>query len=164
MGTTTVIRGQEWYQSLPVHIELSHAFGYKPFKYAHTPNICVVDELTGNKRKISKRKDPFADVRHYLKLGYPTTAVVEYLLNLLNSDFEIWRKNNPDLPYQEFPFTVKKIGVTNPMFDFLKLNDISKTIISKYTAEQVYEELLAWAKEWKIEDVESASCCFMCWK
>ena len=154
MGTTTVIRGQEWYQSLPVHIELSQAFGYKPFKYAHTPNICVIDEETGNKRKISKRKDLFADVRHYLKVGYPTNAVVEYLLNLLNSDFEMWRKNNPDLHYTEFPFAVKKIGVTNPMFDFMKLNDISKTIISKYTAEKVYDELLAWAKEWSESDVK----------
>ena len=153
MGTTTVTRGQEWYQSLPVHIELAHAFGYKPFKYAHTPNICVLDEKTGNKRKISKRLDTFADVRFFLKKGYPTTAVVEYLLNLLNSDFEIWRKNNPDLPYQEFSFSVKKIGVTNPMFDFMKLNDISKTIISKYTAEKVYEDLLAWAKEWSEKDV-----------
>ena len=154
MGTTTVIRGQEWYQSLPVHIELAKAFGYTPFKYAHTPNICVVDEETGNKRKISKRKDPFADVRHYLRVGYPTAAVVEYLLNLLNSDFEIWRKNNPDTSYTDFPFAVKKIGVTNPMFDFAKLNDISKTIISRYTAEKVYEELLSWAKEWKTEDVD----------
>lgn len=153
MGTTTVTRGQEWYQSLPVHIELSKAFGYEPFKYAHTPNICVLDD-NGNKRKISKRKDAFADVRHFLKMGYPTVAVVEYLLNLLNSDFEIWRKNNPDLPYTEFPFAVNKIGVTNPMFDFMKLNDISKTIISKYTAEKVFEELLAWAKEWKAEEVE----------
>lgn len=154
MGTTTVTRGQEWYQSLPVHIELSHAFGYKPFKYAHTPNICVLDE-NGNKRKISKRKDAFADVRHFLKLGYPTTAVIEYLLNLLNSDFEIWRRNNPDLPYQEFPFSVKKIGVTNPMFDFMKLNDISKTIISKYTSEKVYEDLLKWAKEWSEKDIST---------
>ena len=153
MGTTTVIRGQEWYQSLPVHIELAHAFGYKTFKYAHTPNICVLDE-NGNKRKISKRKDAFADVRHFLKMGYPTTAVIEYLLNLLNSDFEIWRKNNPDLSYTEFPFAVKKIGVTNPMFDFLKLNDISKTIISKYTAEKVFNKLLAWAKEWSEKDVQ----------
>lgn len=154
MGTTTVIRGQEWYQSLPVHIELSKAFNYEPFKYAHTPNICVIDEVTGNKRKISKRKDTFADVRYFLRTGYPTTAVVEYLLNLLNSDFEIWRKNNPDLPYNEFPFAVEKIGVTNPMFDFAKLNDISKTIISRYTAEQVYQDLLAWAKEWKEDDVK----------
>ena len=155
MGTTTVTRGQEWYQSLPVHIELSQAFGYKPFKYAHTPNICVLDEVTGNKRKISKRKDPFADVRFYFKKGYPKVAIVEYLLNLLNSDFENWRKQNPDLPYTEFPFSMKKIGVTNPMFDFAKLNDISKTIISRYTAEQVYENLLAWANDWGEENIET---------
>jgi len=147
MKTTTVVRGQEWYQSLPVHIELSKAFGFKPFKYAHTPNICVLDE-NGNKRKISKRKDSFADVRFFLKTGYPVEAIVEYLINLLNSDFEIWRKNNPDLHYTEFPFSVKKIGVTNPMFDFMKLNDISKTIISKYTTEKLYGELISWAKGW----------------
>ncbi len=154
MHTTIVVRGQDWYQSLPVHVELSQAFGYKPFKYAHTPNICILDSETGNKRKISKRKDSFADVRFYLKQGYPINAVIEYLLNLLNSDFEIWRKNNPDLPYQEFPFSMKKIGVTNPMFDFMKLNDISKTIISRYTAEQVYENVLTWAKEWSENDVK----------
>lgn len=154
MGTTTIVRGQEWYQSLPVHIELSRAFGFEPFKYAHTPNICVVDEKTGTKRKISKRKDSFADVRFFLKKGYPVTAVIEYLLNLLNSDFEIWRKNNPSLPYTEFPFDIKKIGVTNPMFDFLKLNDISKTIISRMTAEEVYNNALENAKEWREEDVK----------
>lgn len=151
MGTTTVIRGQEWYQSLPVHLELSKAFGFKPFKYAHTPNICVIDEATGNKRKISKRKDKFADVRFFLNKGYPTIAVIEYLLNLLNSDFEIWRKSNPDLSYTEFPFSLSKFGVTNPMFDFLKLNDISKTIISKMTAEEVFNNALNWAKEWNEE-------------
>lgn len=155
MGTTTIVRGQDWYQSLPVHLEISEAFGYKPFKYAHTPNICILDAVTGNKRKISKRKDTFADVRFFLKTGYPIEAVVEYLLNLLNSDFEIWRRNNPDLHYSEFPFSVKKIGVTNPMFDFMKLNDISKTIISRYTAEKVYDELLSWANTWSQDDVKT---------
>ena len=153
MGTTTVVRGQDWFQSLPVHIELSQAFGFEPFKYAHTPNICIIDEKTGNKRKISKRKDSFADARFFLMKGYPVQAVIEYLLNLLNSDFEIWRKNNPDLPYTDFPFDIKKVGVTNPMFDFMKLNDISKTIISKMTAEQVYENALKNACEWRSEDV-----------
>ena len=153
MGTTMVIRGQEWYQSAPVHIELAKALNLKPFNYAHTPNICVLDEK-GNKRKISKRKDTFADVRFFLKQGYPTTAVIEYLLNLLNSDFENWRKQNPTLPYTEFPFEIGKIGVTNPLFDFLKLNDISKTIISKYNAEEVYNSALTWAKEWNEKDYE----------
>ena len=147
MQTSIIVRGQEWYQSLPVHIELANAFGFKPFKYAHTPNICILDE-NGNKRKISKRKDAFADVRFFIKKGYPVEAILEYLLTLLNSDFEIWRKNNPDKSIKEFPFEIKKIGVTNPLFDFLKLNDISKTIISKLTAEEVYQNLLSWSKIW----------------
>ncbi len=154
MHTTIVVRGQDWYQSLPVHIELAQAFGYEPFRYAHTPNICVLDEKTGNKRKISKRKDSFADVRFYLKTGYPIDAVIEYLLNLLNSDFEIWRKNNPNLHYSEFPFSIKKIGVTNPMFDWAKLNDISKTIISRYSADRVYDELKKWANEWDTDSLK----------
>ncbi len=154
MGTTTIVRGQDWYQSLPVHIELSHAFGFKPFKYAHTPNICVLDEK-GHKRKISKRKDTFADARFFLKSGYPVESVIEYLLNLLNSDFEQWRKNNPTLHYTEFPFELKKIGVTNPMFDFNKLDDVSRGVISRFSAEDVYDKALAWAKEWNKDLVKT---------
>lgn len=153
MHTSIIVRGQEWYQSLPVHIELSRAFGFQPFKYAHTPNICVLDE-NGNKRKISKRKDSFADVRFFFKKGYPINAIIEYLLTLLNSDFELWRKNNPNLPYTEFPFSLKKIGVTNPLFDFMKLDNISKTIISHYTADEVYNNAIAWASEWNKEDLK----------
>lgn len=153
MHTSIIVRGQEWYQSLPVHIELSHAFGFTPFKYAHTPNICVLDE-NGNKRKISKRKDSFADVRFFLNKGYPINAIIEYLLTLLNSDFEMWRKNNPDLPYTKFPFSLKKIGVTNPLFDFMKLDNISKTIISHYSAEEVYNNAITWAREWNKDDLK----------
>ena len=153
MHTSIIVRGQEWYQSLPVHIELSRAFGFAPFKYAHTPNICVLDE-NGNKRKISKRKDSFADVRFFLNKGYPINAIIEYLLTLLNSDFEMWRKNNPDLPYTKFPFSLKKIGVTNPLFDFMKLDNISKTIISHYSAEEVYNNAITWAREWNKDDLK----------
>lgn len=157
MKTTVIVRGQDWYQSLPVHIELNRAFGFKPFRYAHTPNICILDENTGNKRKLSKRKDAFADVRFFLEKGYPIVAVIEYLLTLLNSDFEMWRKNNPTFSYTEFPFSLKKIGVSSPLFDFMKLNDISKTIISKMTAAEVYDETVKWAKEWDKEKLDILS-------
>lgn len=157
MKTTVIVRGQDWYQSLPVHIELNRAFGFKPFRYAHTPNICILDENTGNKRKLSKRKDAFADVRFFLEKGYPIVAVIEYLLTLLNSDFEMWRKNNPTFSYTEFPFSLKKIGVSSPLFDFMKLNDISKTIISKMTAEEVYDETVKWVNEWDKEKVDILS-------
>ncbi len=150
MGTTIVVRGEEWYPSLSAHLELFNALGFKPPKYAHTPVICKLDK-NGNKRKLSKRKDPEADVRFFIEEGYPKVAVIEYLLNLLNSDFEIWRTNNPTLSYKEFPFSISKIGSNNPMFDFIKLADISKNYISRLSADEVYTMLVEWAKRFDID-------------
>jgi len=149
MHTTTVIRGEEWYQSLASHIELFEAFGLKHPKYAHTPVICKLDG--GNKRKISKRKDVEADSRSFRILGYPKEAVIEYLITLANSDFEDWRAANPDEHYSNFPFSISKVGSNNPIFDFAKLNDISKNYIAKLTATEVYDQVLAWAKEFNKE-------------
>ena len=146
MGTTIVVRGEEWYPSLASHLELFDALKLPRLKYAHTPVICKNDE-TGAKRKLSKRKDPEADARYFIEKGYPKTAVVEYLINLLNSDFELWREKNPFAHYEEFNFSISKIGSNNPMFDFNKLNDISKTIISKMSATEVYNNVLTWAQE-----------------
>ncbi len=151
MGTTTVVRGEEWYPSLAAHIEGFKAFGFEPPKYAHTPVICKIDEQTGNKRKLSKRKDPEADARYFLQAGYPTETVLEYLMNLLNSDFENWRAQNPLLPYTEFTFAVDKIGSNNPMFDMVKLEDVSKNIISYYPPEKLADHVLAWAEEFDSE-------------
>ena len=146
MGTTVIVRGEDWFQSVASHVELFEAFGFKVIPYLHTPNICKLDE--GKKRKLSKRKDPEADCRFYLEDGYPVVAVKEYLLNLINSDFEEWRKNNPKLDYIEFPFAPEKISSGNPMFDMIKLNDESKDYISRLNSFDVYNQLLAWAKEY----------------
>lgn len=143
MGTTVVVRGEEWYQSVASHLELFDKFGFNRIKYAHTPVICKLDE--GKKRKLSKRKDPEADCRFYLQDGYPITAVKEYFLNLLNSDFEDWRKENPRKHYLEFQFSVSKIGSGNPIFDIAKLNDVSKDYIARLTAEEFYDEFMNWA-------------------
>ncbi len=152
MGTTIVVRGEEWYPSVAAHLEIFKALNLKPPKYAHTPVISKIDN--GNKRKLSKRKDPEADVRYYIEQGYPIDSVIEYVLNLLNSDFENWRAKNPHADISEFDFSIKKIGSNNPMFDFDKLNNISKTVISKYSAEKVYENLLNWAKVYNKEFAE----------
>jgi len=150
MGTTIVVRGEEWYPSLSAHIELFDALNVPRMKYAHTPVICKLDE-EGNKRKLSKRKDPEADVRYYLENGYPIVAVVEYLINLLNSDFEIWRTNNPHKDYHEFDFNITKISLNNPMFDFDKLDNVSKNIICLWDSEKVYTECLKWAEKYNPE-------------
>lgn len=147
MGTTTVIRGEEWYPSVSAHLELFDALNLPAPKYAHTPVISKYDNIDGNKRKLSKRKDLEANVEFYIETGYPVQSVIEYVINLLNSDFEQWRAKNPLAPLSQFDFSIKKIGSNNPMFDFDKLNNISKTVISKYSANQVYDELLVWAEK-----------------
>ena len=147
MRTTLVVRGNEWFSSYPSHLEVFYALGFKRVKYIHSPLICKIDE-NGNKRKISKRKDKEADMRFFLIEGYPTSSVVEYLMNIANSSFEPWRKANPFAPIDEFIFKSNKIGVSDPMFDINKLNDISKTIISKMTADEVVTHWSNWAKEY----------------
>ena len=151
MHTTTVVRGEEWWPSLNVHIEIFEALGLKPPKYAHTPVVCKLDEATGNKRKLSKRHDPEADTRYFVEKGYPTVVLNEYLLNLINSDFENWRKANPSLHYTEFPFSIKKISSSNPMFDMVKINDISKNIISTIPSKELVRNIVDWANEYDTE-------------
>lgn len=151
MHTTIVIRGEEWWPSLNAHLEIFRALGIKPPKYAHTPVVCKIDENTGTKRKLSKRYDPEADTRYFVAEGYPTIAINEYLLNLLNSDFENWRKANPDKHFSEFPFSIKKISSSNPMFDLVKINDIAKNIISTIPATELLNQILDWAKDYDEE-------------
>ena len=147
MGVTTVVRGEEYISSTPVHLEIIDALGFDRFKYCHNPLICKIPE-NGNKRKISKRHDPEADMRYYFENGYPIESVLEYLLNLISSSFEEWRRNNPELSWKEFKFGINDITAVSPIFDLVKLNDISKNIISKMTAEEVFNNVLKWAKEY----------------
>ena len=149
MRVTQVIRGDEWVSSLPLHLELFRALGFKPPKYAHTATI-MKDE-NGSKRKISKRKDPEAAVSYYHEEGIPADAVVEYLLNIANSTFEPWRRANPNKPVEEFDLQLNKMSVSGAVFDMVKLLDVSKNVISKYTAEKIYEETLKWAEKYNQE-------------
>lgn len=153
MGTTVVVRGEEWLPSYPLHKEIFDALGYKQPQYIHTPLIYKFNEK-GNKIKISKRKHPEADMRFFDKEGYDKQAIIEYLMNLINSNFEIWRSKNKNADIMEFPFDGFNITANTPIFDFVKLNDVSKEIISHYTAEECYAQLLAWAREYSLENVD----------
>lgn len=145
MGTTHVVRDESWLSTLPFHIQLFKALGFKMPKYCHTAQALKLDN--GNKRKISKRKDPEFGLAYYHAQGYPVSAVREYLLTMLNSNFEEWRLANPDRPLESFKFTTKKMSVSGFLFDLDKLNDISKNVVSRMTADEVYDFTLAWAKE-----------------
>lgn len=149
MHTTTVVRGEEWISSTPLHIELFNDFGFKVPKYAQVPSILKEDD--GKKRKISKRKDPEAAVDYYHKEGIPSDAVCEYLMNIINSSFEGWRKGNPDKKMTEFKMELSKMGVSGAVFDMVKLLDVSKNVIAKYNAKQVYDFAYTWAKEYDEE-------------
>lgn len=147
MGVTTVVRGEEYIASTPVHIEIVNALGFKPFRYCHNPLICKIPE-NGNKRKISKRYDPEANMMYYFEKGYPKEAVLEYLLNLLSSSFEPWRAQNPQKSWKEFEFTINDITAVSPILDMVKLNDMAKNVVSRLSAAQVYDYTLAWAEEY----------------
>lgn len=144
MRTTHVIRSDEWLSSVPLHLQLFQELGFKAPKYAHISPIMKNDN--GNKRKLSKRKDQEAAVSYYKEEGIPAEAVKEYLLNIANSPFENWRKANPDKKVSEFDFQLNKMSVSGALFDMVKLLDIGKTVISKMTAEEVYEKAFEWAK------------------
>ena len=149
MHTTHVTRGDEWLSSVPLHLQLFYEMGFKAPKYAHTPTILKNDN--GNKRKISKRKDPEAAVSYYKEEGIPAEAVKEYLLNIANSSFENWKRVNPDKSIEDFDFQLNKMSVSGALLDIVKLLDIGKTVISKMTAEEVYNKSLIWAKEYDSE-------------
>lgn len=149
MGTTHVIRGEEWLPSLPKHIQLFRYLGFRLPKYMHIAQIMRLDE-NGNKKKLSKR-DMGANMDEYTQMGYCPEAVCEYVMTLLNSNYEEWRMQNPTASYKEFPFSIKKMSVSGCLFDFDKLGDVSKNVVSKMTAEQVYEATAKWAKSFDLD-------------
>lgn len=148
MGTTIVVRGEEWLATLPVHLQLFRAMGWKAPKYAHTAQLMKIDEQTGSKRKLSKRKDPELALTFYKQQGYPAPCVLEYLMTLLNSNFEEWRRANPDQPMNDFPFSTKKMSGSGALFDIDKLKDVSKNVISRMTADQVYDAVAVWSADY----------------
>ncbi len=149
MGTTTVIRGEEWLSSLPIHVQLFDILGFEIPEYAHIPNVMKLDG--DSKRKLSKRKDPESAVSYYKEEGYPKASVVEYLLNIINSSFEEWRMENPTEDYHNYPVALDKMSKSGALFDLVKLNDVSKDVISKMSNEEVYRLYTKWASEFDQE-------------
>ncbi|GAB1475993.1 glutamate--tRNA ligase family protein [Bacillota bacterium] len=146
MRTTHVIRGEEWLSSLPVHVALFQAMGWPLPVYCHTT---VLMKMEGeNKRKLSKRKDPELSLDYYRSLGYHPKAVREYLLTILNSNFEEWRIANPGKPLEEFAFSTEKMSSSGTLFDLDKLNDVSKEVLARIGDYELYDFLLTWAKQY----------------
>jgi len=149
MGTTHVIRGEEWLPSLPRHVMLFNFLGFKLPKYMHISQLMKMGE-NGSKKKLSKR-DMGANMDDYKRMGYAPECVMEYVMTLLNSNYEEWHTANIEKSYLDFPFSIKKMSASGCLFDFGKLNDVSKNVISRMSADRVYDEVSVWANEFDPE-------------
>lgn len=145
MHTTLVVRSDEWFPSFTEHLQLFEALGLTPPKYAHTSAMQKIDEQTNERRKISKRKDPEANVVFFVEQGYPVEAIFDYLMIIANSNFEDWRAQNPKANISEFKFDISKLNTSGALFDMVKLSDVSKNTISNMTGQQVFDAVSSWA-------------------
>jgi len=151
MRSTHVIRGEEWISSLPMHVELFNTLGWKQPIYCHTATLMKIDGETGGKRKLSKRKDPELALAYYQQEGISRDAIWEFLLTLLNSNYEEWRIANPEADYHDFPYALDKMSVSGALVDLDKLRDISKNVICRMPAQQVCDGWLEWCEEYNDE-------------
>ena len=150
MHTTHVVRGEEWISSVPKHVELFKSIDAEAPKYIHTP--LIIKKEGNTTRKLSKRKDPEATMSYYEEHGYPKEAVIESLMTIINSNYEEWHTENPDKTFDEFVYNPKKMSATGgALYDMEKLNNISKNIISKFKADDLYNRLNVWTSEYDKE-------------
>lgn len=149
MRTTHVIRGDEWLSSAPLHVQLFSMLEWEKPNFAHISPVMKIEG--SSKRKLSKRKDPEADVSFYHEQGFPSISVIEYLVNLINSNFEDWRRENPAETNTNFKIELEKMSVSGAMFDIVKLTDMSKDIVAHLSGEEVYNASLEWAREYDPE-------------
>ncbi|NCB41901.1 MAG: glutamate--tRNA ligase [Clostridia bacterium] len=149
MRITHIVRGEEWLSSLPIHVQLFDALKWQPPIFCHNTVLMKIDEETGQKRKLSKRKDPELSLEYYKKEGYFPEAVMEYLMTILNSDYEEWRMSNPDETFDGFEFSAGKMSNSGTLFDLQKLNDVSKDVLAKKSAEEILAFMLAWANAYQ---------------
>ncbi|AZN43701.1 glutamate--tRNA ligase [Paenibacillus albus] len=149
MGTTHVIRGDEWLASIPIHLQLFDLLGFRRLEYGHLAPLMKMDGAS--KRKFSKRKDPDAAAIYYQQKGYPELSITEYLMTLINSNYEEWRMSQPEAPNTEFMIDMNKMNVSGALFDINKLVDISKDVIARFTADEVFEQAVEWAATYDAE-------------
>ena len=145
MHTTHVVRAEEWLPSVPKHLQLFEAMGFEAPHYIHTPTIMIKDG--DSKRKLSKRKDKVAAVSYFISAGYPVEGLNDYLMTILNSDFEMWKSQNKDKSYKDFTFKLDKMSSAGSLLDIPKLNDLSKEAIARMTGDEVLKCVLEWSKE-----------------
>jgi glutamyl-tRNA synthetase len=149
MRTSHVIRGEEWLASVPLHIQLFTSFWLQHPKYCHIAPLLKLDN--GNKRKLSKRHDPEADIWFFFEHGYATQGIIEYLLTIVDPSFEERQKANPDKSYLDFAIVLEKMGKSWALFDLVKLQSVNNAYLSKISTDELYDQSLTRAQKYRPE-------------
>ncbi len=148
MRTTHVVRGEEWLPSFPLHIQLFRMMGWTPPMYIHTSTIDKIDAETGKQRKLSKRHDPEANVAFFLRDGWPTGAVLEYLGNIAASGYEEAKSKGQVKSIWEYPLRPKKIPISGALFDMKKLEWWAREFIGTMSVDALVRSVRDWADEY----------------
>ena len=146
MRTTHVTRGEEWLTSVPFHLQLFNALGITPPLYCHLPLILKLEN--GKKRKISKRSDPEFNIQYLYEAGYSPEGLIMFVLTLIDSGYEEWQKTNPDTHYTEYKIDLHRMNSSGSLWDTDKLNHINNIYLSRISHEQLFTEVLDWAKKY----------------
>jgi glutamyl-tRNA synthetase len=149
MRTTLVTRADEWVASLPLHIQMTEILGFTLPKYLHISPLLKADG--GGKRKLSKRKDPEADVQFFFRAGYPIEALIDYMFGIMDSRYEAWRIENPTASYKAYPLTIDRLPLSGALFDIVKLDSISNTLLTRLSTKELQSQGLAWARQYDTE-------------
>ena len=152
MRTTHVVRGEEWLSSFPLHVQMFRMMGWTPPLYIHTSTIDKIDEETGKQRKLSKRKDPEANVAFFLESGWPTESVIEYLGNIAASGYEEAKTKGQVKTFWNYEMRPKKIPMSGALFDMKKLEWWAKEYIATLSVPDLVKSVVDWANEYGSED------------
>ncbi|MCX6824130.1 MAG: glutamate--tRNA ligase [candidate division SR1 bacterium] len=149
MRVSHVIRGEERFASVPLHLQLFKSFNLPAPQYCHVAPLLKLDN--GNKRKLSKRHDPEADILFFFENGYATQGIIEYLLTIIDPGFEEWQKINPDKSYLDFEIHLEKMPKSGALFDLVKLQSVNNNYISRISTDELYEQSLNRALKYRPE-------------
>lgn len=149
MRTSHVVRGEERLASVPLHMQLFNAFGLQAPHYCHPATMLKLDN--GNKRKLSKRHDPEADIEYFFQNGYTTQWIIEYLLTIIDPNFEERQKVNPEKNYLDFDIKLEKMSKSGALFDIVKLQSVNNNYLSRISTDELYDQSLARALKYRPE-------------
>lgn len=138
MWVSHVIRADEWFASVPLHLYISSLFNPNPPHFAHLGPLLKLDG--GNRRKLSKRSDPEADVHELLRQWYEPLALINYLANIINSWYEDRWMEDTTRHYRDYPFTMDKVNSAGAIVDIVKIHSVSQETFGRMSDEQIYDK------------------------